>query len=152
MGSDAIPFWKRKSLSEMNAEEWESLCDGCARCCMLKLEDQDTGQINYTRVACQLLDTHSCRCGDYPNRSQRIPDCIHIHPDMTRRQFEWLPDSCAYRRLYENRELPEWHPLVSGDTGSVHRHGISMRGRCVSESYVPRSLLEDQIITFDDVD
>ena len=149
MAADSKPFWKVKSLNEMTVPEWESLCDGCARCCMIKLEDEDSADICYTRVACQLLDTGTCRCGDYQNRFSRVPDCVQVSTDLGA-QFNWLPSSCAYRRLYEGRDLPSWHPLVSEDVDSVHKVGISMRGRCVSESHVHESLLQDQIIDLPD--
>ena len=146
------PFWHTKYLQEMTTEEWELLCDGCARCCMVKFEDEASGCIDYTRVACHLLDTHDCRCTDYENRSKRVPDCVRIKPTMERRKFEWLPKSCAYRRLSEGRELADWHPLHTKDHNTVHSEGISMRGRCVSEAYVPSELLEEQIISFDEFD
>jgi len=149
MSVDALPFWKRKSLQQLNAEEWESLCDGCARCCMLKLEDEATDKIHYTSVACHLLDTQTCRCKDYSRRIERVADCIRVHSQMGD-QFNWLPPSCAYRRLHEGRELPAWHPLVSGAPDSVHRRGVSMRGRCISEIYVHPSILKEQLIDLDD--
>ena len=126
-------YWKRKSLSEMSASEWEGLCDGCALCCMHKLEDEDTGDIFYTDVACRLLDVNTCRCTDYANRARQVADCLILSVDEPQ-SFEWLPDSCAYRRLANEQELPAWHPLLTGDPNSVHDAGISVRGRAVSEN------------------
>ena len=145
-----LPFWKSKSLSEMTDEEWESLCDGCARCCLQKLEDEDTGEIAHTRVACRLLDCDSCRCGDYTNRQKLIPDCIAVRP-LDDQKLSWLPASCAYRRLEEGRDLAHWHPLVSGDVNSVHKAGVSVRSWALEEkSVVPEEWVE-HIISFDDL-
>lgn len=129
----ADQFWKRKSLAEMNHVEWESLCDGCGLCCMHKVEDEDTGELFYTNLACRLLDTEACRCTDYKNRAKLVSDCLRLSADSTD-AFEWLPSSCAYRLLAFGEELRSWHPLISGDPESVHDAGISVRGKVVSEN------------------
>lgn len=125
-----MSFWHDKSLREMTDAEWESLCDGCARCCMIKLEDEDTGEVHYTSLVCDLLDTDTCRCSRYPERHELVPDCIEFDADLAG-TLRWLPTTCAYRRLAEGRDLPAWHPLVSGRADSVHEAGISVRGRVI---------------------
>lgn len=127
-----IPFWKSKSLADMSRAEWESLCDGCGRCCLHKLEDVDSGQVHYTRVACRLLDLQSCRCSDYLRRTARVPDC-EVLTAANLQTIDWLPSTCAYRLLAEHKDLPDWHPLISGDPDSVHRAGISVRNLAVNE-------------------
>jgi len=126
-------FWKRKSLAELNSTEWESLCDGCGLCCMHKVEEEETGELFYTNLACKLLDLDTCRCTDYPNRVKKVADCLVITPHATD-AFEWLPASCAYRLIARGEDLFDWHPLVSGDPNSVHEAGISVRGKVVSEN------------------
>ncbi|MEW5250200.1 YcgN family cysteine cluster protein [Microbulbifer sp. 2201CG32-9] len=141
------PFWQRKSLQQMTGAEWESLCDGCGRCCVHRLEDEDSGQVYTTNVACRLLDTHSCQCGDYAHRRQRVPDCIQLQGrDLA--ALDWLPATCAYRTLAEGRQLADWHPLVSGSPESVHQAGISVRGCVVSEDLVHPEDLEQHLITW----
>lgn len=127
------PFWRTKTLGEMDADEWESLCDGCGKCCLHKFEDDDTGEISYTRVACRLLDLESCRCANYPARKKLVADCELLTPAKIK-TFRWLPSTCAYRLVAEGKDLPWWHPLVSGDPETVHAAGISVRGRAISES------------------
>lgn len=126
------PFWTVKTLDEMTPGEWESLCDGCGRCCLNKLEDEDTSKIHLTSVACRLLDVRTCRCRDYPNRQTHVPDCIQIDPEQVR-SLSWLPESCGYRRVEEGRALAWWHPLLSGSAETVHAAGISLRGWAKSE-------------------
>jgi uncharacterized protein len=147
MPAMAEPFWKTKSLEEMSASEWESLCDGCGKCCLSKLEDEDTGDIYFTSVGCRLFDAGTCRCRDYPNRLAVVQDCVGLTPANVR-TIAWLPGTCAYRLVAEGRDLFDWHPLVSGDPDSVHRAGISMRGRVTAseaEMGEPEDYLEHML-------
>ena len=128
-------FWKKKSLEEMTKLEWESLCDGCGKCCLIKLEDADTKELFYTDVACHLLDHNTCLCKDYSNRKKLVEDCLQLEADDVE-DFKWLPQSCAYRLLYEGKELPDWHHLISGDKQTIHKQKMSVQNRIVSETEV----------------
>lgn len=145
--NDERPFWQTRTLAQMSDAQWESLCDGCGRCCLHKLQDADSGEIAFTDVACRLLERHSCRCRDYAHRSERVPGCISMAPGR-HHAVAWLPVSCAYRRIAEGRDLAWWHPLVSGDAESVHRAGVSLRGRCVSEADVPPDDIDERLVSF----
>lgn len=127
------PFWETTPLERMTREQWESLCDGCGLCCLVRFEDVDTGEVIPTRVHCRLLDATTCSCSNYPGRKREVPDCISLTPALIPR-LGWMPKSCAYRRLHEGRGLADWHPLISGDPESVHRAGVSVRGQTISES------------------
>ena len=137
----ALPFWQRKTLSEMSLDEWESLCDGCGRCCLHKLEDADTGVVSYTDVACRLLNVGTCRCRNYQERTLLVPDCVELTQGNLR-TLNWLPPTCAYRLLDEGKDLAWWHPLVSGKENTVHEAGVSLRYRVISGKYVRPEDLE----------
>jgi uncharacterized cysteine cluster protein YcgN (CxxCxxCC family) len=139
------PFWRAKRLKDMTPAEWDSLCDGCAKCCLVKLEDVDTGGIDYTDVACRLLDLDTCRCTDYARRQDRVRDCLVLRPD-TLADLHWMPPSCAYRLVFEGKDLPWWHHLVSGSRETVHQAGMSVHGRIVSETGIPDEDLPDHIV------
>jgi uncharacterized cysteine cluster protein YcgN (CxxCxxCC family) len=139
-------FWERKKLDKLTREEWESLCDGCGKCCLNKLEDEDSGVVALTRVACRLLDDATCRCAHYENRHQFVPDCIVMTPENIASHLYWLPQTCAYRLLYEGAPLPGWHPLITGDPNSVHRAGASVQHCTVSEFDISEEEWEDHII------
>lgn len=135
-------FWEGKTLAELadtlTNEQWESLCDGCGRCCMHKLEDEDTGTVHYTDVACKLLNTETCVCKHYKTRLEHVPDCLTVRP-LSQEKMNWLPASCAYVKLYKGEPLADWHPLISGSGDSVRQAGVAMTGRCRSENEVPVS-------------
>ena len=141
----AMNFWEQKTLSEMTQEQWESLCDGCGKCCLQKLEDEDTGEVFYTDVSCHLLDVKTCRCKDYQDRLARVPECIDLTPE-TASEYSWLPSTCAYRLLAEGKALEPWHPLISGVSGAELTTEVSVRGRVVSEVFVHPDDLEQRII------
>ena len=139
-------FWERKALSRLTRREWEALCDGCGKCCLNKLEFEDTGEVALTRVACRLLDDESCRCTHYEDRHRYVPDCIVLTPANLAEHLHWIPATCAYRLLHEGRPLYDWHPLISGSPETVHRAGVSVRGLTVSEFETPEDDWEDHII------
>ena len=130
-GPPLRPFWERP-LADLTDEQWEALCDGCGRCCLVKLEDEDTGDIHFTSVACRLLDAGTCRCGDYANRQRAVPDCVRLTRENVS-ELAWLPRTCAYRLRAQGRPLPDWHPLLTEDPESVVRAGISVRNRIAAE-------------------
>ena len=134
-------YWETKSLAEMSKEEWESLCDGCGRCCLIRLEDEETGATAETNIACHLLDIASCRCGDYENRSKVVPDCVTLNKDNVL-QLPWIPSSCAYRRLAEGRPLADWHPLIAGNRDKMIEEGVCVSTYAVSEEEVD----EDELV------
>lgn len=142
------PFWKTKKLTELTREEWEMLCDGCAQCCIIKFEDEDSGRVYHTNVVCELLDIYHCRCTRYPERSVLVPTCLTLNPNLIP-QLKWMPETCAYRLLSEGKDLPLWHPLVSGDPKTVHKAGISVRGKVVSGRDVEEDDLPDYVVDDD---
>ncbi|WP_417489513.1 YcgN family cysteine cluster protein [Maricaulis sp.] len=139
------PFWKTKTLSQLTKPEWESLCDGCGKCCLIQLEDEDSGLRLHTDVTCRLFNPDTCRCGDYTNRKQRVPDCVILTPKNVT-ELEWMPQTCAYRLIGEGKDLYDWHPLVSGDPMSVHQAGMSIRNQVISEDEVDPEDWEDRIV------
>ncbi|MCZ4254460.1 YcgN family cysteine cluster protein [Sulfitobacter sp. G21635-S1] len=139
-------FWETTPLTKMTPREWEALCDGCGKCCLNKLEDEDTEEVALTRVACRLLDDATCRCAHYENRHEFVPDCIVLRPDNLDTHAYWMPQTCAYRLLWQGKPLPDWHPLITGTAQSVHDAGVSVQGRTVSEFDVPFEEWEDHII------
>lgn len=143
----AQAFWKTTALEDMNREEWESLCDGCGKCCLYKIEDEDTGEIAFTNVACKLLDAKTCQCSDYKNRKKHVPDCQVFNARKVRK-LHWLPSTCAYRLLAEGKDLPRWHPLVSGHRATVHNAGASVRNKIISEEVMKqqKKSLEDFVV------
>lgn len=139
-------FWRRKRLDQMSDREWEALCDGCGRCCLNKLEDDETGEVALTRVACRLLDDATCRCAQYEIRHQFVPECIVLRPGNIAENAYWMPETCAYKLLWQGNPLPDWHPLISGTADSVHRAGVSMQGQTVSEFEISEDDWEEHII------
>ncbi|NNE39875.1 MAG: YcgN family cysteine cluster protein [Marinicaulis sp.] len=138
------PFWQTKTLSQMSSEEWESLCDGCGRCCIYILHNEETGDVFETDVGCKLFDPKTRRCRDYKNRSARVPDCVRLTPQNAK-SLHWLPETCAYRRLANGKKLKKWHPLISGDPNSVVAAGIAVSPHLISENDIDDNLLESRI-------
>ena len=147
-GGDNLHFWQTTALEGLSPDQWEALCDGCGRCCLQKLREHLTGRVYYTRVACRLLDTQRCRCQDYTRRTTRVSNCMTLTPKAVRRT-EWLPSTCAYRRLAMGLDLPDWHPLISNRADSVHRAGISVRHLAVPFDDVPPEQYHRYIIELD---
>ncbi len=145
-GEDSEPFWVSKSLEQLNHQEWESLCDGCGQCCLVKLTDDDTEKVYSTNVACKLLDIESCRCQDYEHRAEKVSACLLLSVDKPE-LFKLLPETCAYRCLYEHRSIPVWHPLISKDRRAAHTNGLSIRDYAVSEEFIHPEQLEDHVIS-----
>jgi uncharacterized cysteine cluster protein YcgN (CxxCxxCC family) len=142
------PFWHKLALGEMSQAQWESLCDGCGRCCLMKYIEGQEDRIFYTSVACRLLDPESCRCGDYEHRKERVADCVTLTPE-TIAAASWLPNSCAYRTLYRGEDLDWWHPLVSGSPETVHEAGMSVRHRVLSEDEIEGDEYDDFIVDWE---
>ncbi|MGY6695123.1 MAG: YcgN family cysteine cluster protein [Roseinatronobacter sp.] len=136
-------YWETVALDQMTPEEWEGLCDGCGKCCLNKLEDIDTGELIFTRVACRLFDDTTCRCANYADRKHIVPECVVLRPDTLKDIAYWMPETCAYRLLHDGQRLPDWHPLVTNDPMSTHEAGISMRGKTVSEQAIAIEDWED---------
>ena len=136
-------FWETVPLDRMTQAEWEALCDGCGKCCLNKLEDEDTGELLFTRVACRLFDDTTCRCANYADRKRLVPECVVLTPATLDEIAYWMPETCAYRRLHAGQRLPRWHPLVTGDPNSTHSAGMSMQGNTVSEAEIPLEEWED---------
>ena len=139
-------FWEKVPLTKMTPKEWEALCDGCGKCCLNKLEDGDTGEVALTRVACRLLDDETCKCGQYDIRKQFVPECIVMTPSNIADHAYWMPQTCAYRLLFDGQTLPDWHPLLTGTDQSVHEAGVSVQFKTVPEFEVPEEDWEDHII------
>lgn len=140
-------WWNEKPLADLSQTQWDALCDGCGKCCLHKLEDEYSGKRFYTRIRCRLLDEQSCRCSQYQRRTELVPDCINLGADITQ-ALDWLPVTCAYRLRADNKPLAEWHPLVSGDPESVHRAGVSIRGRTISEEFVHPDGYDEHIVNW----
>ena len=146
MSQTPEPFWKAKPLEALSPDEWESLCDGCGRCCLIKLEDEETGDTYFTDVACFMLECHSCQCSDYEHRKSHVPDCVTLTPELVR-TIDWLPPTCAYRLVADGEDLYWWHPLISGDPSTVHSAHISVRGKVTADDkQVGEGEWEDHVV------
>ncbi len=139
-------FWQAQDLKSLTRSQWESLCDGCGKCCLHKLQDEDDDQVYYTDVACRYLDPQTARCTDYTSRLQNVPGCLNLTPATLYDCYWWLPPSCAYRRLAEGKNLPAWHPLISGQADSVVTAGHSVANRSVSESELDEDLWQERVV------
>lgn len=149
MAEQTTRFWEEKTLEELTPAEWEALCDGCGKCCLHKIEDVESGEVYYTNVVCRLLDSTTCRCTDYGNRSAIVADCVPLTPARVR-EIRWLPATCAYRLLATGEPLPWWHPLISGDPNTVRRAGVAVCGKVVPELEVDLNDLEDRVVDWFD--
>ncbi|MGB0895173.1 MAG: YcgN family cysteine cluster protein [Parashewanella sp.] len=138
-----MSFWETKSLSEMTTDEWESLCDGCGKCCLNKIIDDETDELFYTDAACRLLDVKTCECKHYSTRFDYVPDCTVVTLEKLP-EMDWLPESCAYRRLFLGKQLPKWHPLIAGTKKKMHRKEMSVKNKAVNEKHIKN--LEDHIV------
>jgi len=143
-------FWELP-LADLNRHEWELLCDGCARCCLKKLQDDDTSgkgapSLAYTRVVCRYLDQQKCSCQAYGRRNELVPDCLVLDMSVLQASVDWIPDTCAYKLRYQNRPLPDWHPLLTGSREQMQTQGIAVTGRVISEEYVHDDGLEEHVI------
>ncbi len=143
------PFWKAKPLAKMTEAEWESLCDGCGKCCLVKLEDMDTAEIFYTGLHCKLLNPNTCQCSDYANRKTYVPECVKLTPESIS-GLDWLPRTCAYRLIHEGKDLFDWHHLVCGDRWEVHRRGVSAMGKVISEEDVDEEDAFDHLVDWEE--
>ena len=142
-------YWESIALKDMNTEQWEALCDGCGKCCVIKLEDVDDGAIYYTDIGCTLLDTGDCRCKNYPERKSIVPDCVILTPDRLD-ALNWMPKTCAYRLLHQGQDLPQWHPLITGDPNSTHLSGHSVAGKILTEGDIDEEDYPDHITNWDE--
>ncbi len=138
-------FWLTTALTDMTKQQWESLCDGCAKCCLIKLEDEDTGDVAYTNVVCQYMDEKSCACTEYQDRNNLVPNCVWLKPDMVD-EFFWLPETCSYRLVAEGKDLPFWHHLKSGSRETVHQAGASVKDKVLNEKFIPEDDLEEYVV------